>query len=151
MKTVLIFYFRNYPFKFVFYIILMFSFSILVPLAFSGICVDSSNFKGKGFTIPFFGVTISTSIMRSLTFKQPCPPGEPCHVYVTLPQQASTGLFVNFHIGRDSCPENYCQPGVYYWKDKYTDEAMSLKRPDDAELVVGTRIDYNAPEGEAER
>lgn len=42
--------------------------------------------------------TISTTFSRSLLPK-PCPPGKgPCHVYLTLPRDASTSVFINAHF-----------------------------------------------------
>jgi len=42
-------------------------------------------------------ISFSTTLMRFLQLNDACPPGPPCHIYATLPEEASTGVFINIH------------------------------------------------------
>lgn len=56
--------------------------------------------------------------MRNFQRYPLCPPGEPCHVYVTLPYDTTTSMFINFHIAANTCEYDYCNPTVYYHKER---------------------------------
>ena len=84
-KTVIRYYFRNESMRFVVIVLVIALLSIIMPLLFTGVCIDHTTFVEKGLSIPFFGVSVSPQIFRSATFANTCLPGEPCHVYITLP------------------------------------------------------------------
>ena len=65
------------------------------------------------FELPFFGgISFSTYLFRSLSSgAHNCNIGEgPCQIYVTLPQDSSNSLFINYHLPFDECEKNQCFP-----------------------------------------
>jgi hypothetical protein len=34
---------------------------------------------------------------RYFQYDKPCPPGPPCHLYATVPEDASYAVFINIH------------------------------------------------------
>lgn len=71
--------------------------SIFSVIATKGACVCFYN-NSYGMKIGE-DVEISTGFSRSITLKPPCPKGQLCHLYATLPEDASTGVFINAHAG----------------------------------------------------
>ena len=76
-------------------LILLFIISISVSFSLTGGCI--------AFYEDYVGLNIlnllsfSTTLMRYFQLNDACPPGPPCHVYATLPEEASTGVFINVH------------------------------------------------------
>lgn len=87
--------FRNLKAFYIISNILIIFFSIFIPFLFQNTCISLFN-PPIGFYFSDF-VDVSTKITRSITENYKCPEGPPCHVYVTLPENATTGVFVNFH------------------------------------------------------
>lgn len=76
-------------------LILAFILSFVVGFAFTGGCLDLYE-DSVGITL-LSGVSISTTLLRYFQLKDACPPGPPCHVYATLPEDTSTSVFINAH------------------------------------------------------
>lgn len=70
--------------------------SIFWNLFFYKTCVAFYNDE-IGYTSNFFGPAINTYWARWLELKQACPPGPPCHAYVTIPEDPTTAFFFNIH------------------------------------------------------
>jgi hypothetical protein len=73
--------------------------SIFLVIATKGACVCFYN-NSYGLKIGD-DVEISTGFSRSLTLQPPCPKRGLCHLYATLPEDASTGVFINAQAGID--------------------------------------------------
>ncbi len=88
------------------FVILISIYCITLTKFTAGVCIGLHN-DSVGLT--FKDVEITTALSRSF-YKQPCPSeGEkPCHVYLTLGDEASD-VFVNFHINEQICnPAKIC-------------------------------------------
>ncbi len=70
--------------------------SIILPLFFYKTCISFYNDE-IGYTSNFFGPAINTYWARWLELKRSCPPGPPCHVYATIPEDPTTAFFLNLH------------------------------------------------------
>ena len=100
----------NFVCKAIFYICIC----IAMPIMTSSICM--CNHQPEEGPV-FLHWRLSTSFSRSL--KEPtCLGGEnPCHMFVTLPEEATTAMFINFQIHDSSCRGGDCQPVVVFTKD----------------------------------
>ena len=78
---------------------------------FKGMWLANHNNFAPGFTyITNYGIT--TSLTRYWQ-DDTCPNNkEPWHVYITLPEDALTGAFINFHLNPESCPNKIWAPLV---------------------------------------
>eukprot|EP00330_Aristerostoma_sp_ATCC50986_P002187 CAMPEP_0114588298 /NCGR_PEP_ID=MMETSP0125-20121206/11032_1 /TAXON_ID=485358 ORGANISM="Aristerostoma sp., Strain ATCC 50986" /NCGR_SAMPLE_ID=MMETSP0125 /ASSEMBLY_ACC=CAM_ASM_000245 /LENGTH=512 /DNA_ID=CAMNT_0001784617 /DNA_START=164 /DNA_END=1702 /DNA_ORIENTATION=- len=74
--------------------------SFFVPLTTSGACM---NFYNKNYGWQFYEMSsVSSKFMRKFTIPNDvCPPGKPCHVYATLPEDTATQVFFNVHTSYD--------------------------------------------------
>lgn len=52
-----------------------------------------------GLYLNFYG-SINTKMTRYFQLKEACPPGPPCHIYATLPENSSSSVFINFHTNK---------------------------------------------------
>lgn len=50
-----------------------------------------------GLKIKALDLSVSTTLSRYFQLQDACPPGPPCHVYATLPEDATTAVFINAH------------------------------------------------------
>ena len=101
--------FRNLKCFFITANVLIIFFSIFIPFFFENTCISLFN-PPIGF---YFGdyLDVSTKITRSISENYKCPTGPPCHVYATLPENATTSVFINFHTNI-----KYNEP-VVQWDD----------------------------------
>lgn len=44
-------------------------------------------------------IEVSTDFTRLNSINTPCPEGDICHLYATVPEDTSTGVFFNVHAG----------------------------------------------------
>lgn len=70
--------------------------SIALPLLFYKTCISFYN-EQIGYTSRIFGPAFNTYWTRLLELHQSCPPGPPCHVYATIPEDPTTAFFLNVH------------------------------------------------------
>jgi hypothetical protein len=59
-------------------------------------------------------MSISTWIIRQFELREACPPGPPCHIYATLPEDSATGVFINTHTNT-----RYSDMTVYFDTQDY--------------------------------
>lgn len=84
--------FVKHKFLFVFVCALVVSYSIVIPLATAGSCVAFYNELTPG---PRFG-SLQWNTRMSRSYQPPaCPPGPPCHVYLTVAENVSSSVYVN--------------------------------------------------------
>jgi len=84
-------------------------FDILLHLLFTGFCVSSY----QDYVGPIFGTaSLSSTFTRYFQLPEFCPPGPPCHVYATLPEDTATSVFINVHTN-----EKYNVIGIEYELD----------------------------------
>jgi len=69
--------------------------SFVFGFSFTGGCLDLYE-DSVGVTL-FGGMSISTTLIRYFQLKDACPLGAPCQIYATLPEDASTSVFINAH------------------------------------------------------
>jgi hypothetical protein len=50
-----------------------------------------------GLRIEAIDLSVSTTLSRYFQLADICPPGKPCHIYATLPEDATTAVFINLH------------------------------------------------------
>jgi len=54
-----------------------------------------------GFFSQFFNFGVNTCFTRLFQLKDSCPPGPPCHMYATIPEDPSYAFFLNVHTHTD--------------------------------------------------
>jgi hypothetical protein len=79
----------------------------------AGMCVAFYN-HDEGTLISVSIVQISSWLSR-MWVPPLCQPGAPCHVYLTVPRDPTTEMFINFHIADGTCESNNCRPEVYIY------------------------------------
>lgn len=82
---------------------------------FQGLCINYIKPGNEGSISFFHDISISTSFLRQFSSTSTCADGEPCHVYITIPQYSSD-FFINYHITTNTCGESSCLPAVYFRK-----------------------------------
>lgn len=82
--------------------------SIVVPLFCHRTCLCFYN-NEIGYYNNLLGFGINTMFTRFFQLQKACPPGPPCHLYTTLPEDSITSVFVNLHthIGVDNVTVHY--------------------------------------------
>jgi hypothetical protein len=70
--------------------------SILLPLLGHRTCLCFYNDE-IGYYNYTLGYGINTMATRFFQLKRACPPGPPCHLYATLPEDSITSVFINLH------------------------------------------------------
>lgn len=112
--------FRNLKIFYVTANVLIIFFSIFIPFFFQNTCISLFN-PPIGF---FFSdwIDVSTKITRSISENYKCPTGPPCHVYTTLPENSSTGVFINFHTNVE-----YSDPVVLWDTLQFYEQFKVLK------------------------
>jgi hypothetical protein len=73
-----------------------------------------------GMCVSFHPATITTNLSRKLN-KDTCEGIAPCHVYLTLPQEASNSIIVNFHTAKGKVKD----PFVVYDTVSHSDGSFS--------------------------
>mmetsp|Transcript_1813 Transcript_1813/g.1708 ORF Transcript_1813/g.1708 Transcript_1813/m.1708 type:complete len:171 (-) Transcript_1813:542-1054(-) len=79
-------------------LILIAALSFIWPFLLMGICLG---FFDTRIGIIKGTLSISTSVSRFFDLKEACPPGPPCHVYATLPEDSATSVFINAHTNTE--------------------------------------------------
>lgn len=82
----------SYRFKLLGFAIL----SLVSSYALSGGCVAIYE-DFVGLRIESLNLSLSSTLSRYFQLQDACPPGPPCHVYATLPEDATTAVFINAH------------------------------------------------------
>lgn len=80
-------------------LILWLAVSVFLVVATKGACVSYYN-DNYGFQVGK-DIRVSTEFTRILELEQLCKEGTVCHLYPTLPEDASTSVFFNVHAGSD--------------------------------------------------
>lgn len=70
--------------------------SIILPLFAHRTCLCFYNDE-IGYYNHALGFGINTMFTRLFQLNKACPPGPPCHLYTTLPEDSITSVFVNLH------------------------------------------------------
>ena len=107
------------------------------PVIFGGICQIQATFENG-----VSGFIFSTSLTREYTLPEACPVGPPCHVYATLPENASDSVFINFHT-------NIKHPHavVCYNTSITSSTKRELEQRDPADICIQTHVnDFKAVE-----
>lgn len=109
---------------------------------FKGMWLANHNNFAPGFSyITNYGIT--TSLTRYWQ-AETCPNEQkPCHVYITLPEDALTGVFVNFQLNPESCPKGKCFPLVEICK---VNSVISEWK--DWKIHIPIKGEYKVPEHE---
>ena len=112
--------FRNMKCFYITANVLILFFSIFIPFFFENTCISLFN-PPIGFYFADY-IDISTKMTRSISENYKCPSGPPCHIYATLPENATTGVFINFHTNIEH------NDAVVLWDDlPFYDHFATLK------------------------
>ena len=87
--------------------------SVFFNIFFYKTCISFFN-EEIGYSNSMFGPALNTYWTRLLELKQSCPPGPPCHVYATIPEDPTTAFFLNLlvcqnRLTRKGCGSSTCQ------------------------------------------
>ena len=105
-------------------------FSFVASYSLTGGCI--SFYEGYiGIKIKAIDLSVSTTLTRYFELDEACPPGPPCHIYATLPEDTATGVFINAqtHVDVHSITvkydtkewyeaNGYCRNSVESWSYK---------------------------------
>lgn len=80
-------------------LVLWLAVSVFLVVATKGACVSYYN-DNYGFSLGG-SIRVSTEFTRILELEQLCKDGIVCHLYPTLPEDASSAVFFNAHAGSD--------------------------------------------------
>ncbi|EAS06851.1 metallophosphoesterase (macronuclear) [Tetrahymena thermophila SB210] len=72
---------------------------ILVPSFFHNTCLAFYN-DNIGYYNELLGFQINTQFTRIFQLNDSCPPGPPCHLYATLPENTANDVFINIHTNK---------------------------------------------------
>lgn len=76
-------------------LIALIGYSLVLPVISCGMCIC---FYNPTIGLPLPGqASLSTWFLRYFTVSEACPPGSPCYVYLTLPEDSAHNVFVNCH------------------------------------------------------
>jgi hypothetical protein len=92
-----------------------------------------------GYYNPHFGFGINTYATRLTQLHKSCPPGPPCHVYATVPENPEEAFFLNIHTHVD-----VKEVTVYY-------RELDSPDPNDFRSVVADSLEYEGLEWLAKR
>lgn len=98
-------------------LVLWLAVSVFLVVATKGACVSYYN-DNYGFKVGR-DIRISTEFTRIIELEQLCKEGIVCHLYPTLPEDASTSVFFNAHAGTDL--------GILLFKLKKNDAEVAIK------------------------
>jgi hypothetical protein len=93
--------------------------SIFIPLALVDSCWCFYTADTNGWEIASMA-SVSTRMSRAATMSQQCPPGKPCHVFATLPEDTDTAVFINVqaHVDVTSITFKYDTEAYYLSHNK---------------------------------
>lgn len=74
--------------------------SILAPLLMYKTCLCFYNDE-VGYYSDLLGFGVNTYLSRIFQLKDSCPPGPPCHMYATIPEDPGYAFFLNLHTHQD--------------------------------------------------
>jgi len=129
----------------IFYIganVLIIFFAIFLPFLFQNTCVTFHN--------PIIGwkignADLSTKITRQTSLNTKCPAGPPCHVYATLPENATNAVFLNFHTNqKHDNVEVFNDTMDHYTIQKTLRYQIKVNRYDPELEPIGSRYVYSA-------
>lgn len=101
--------------------------SFTLAFTFSGGCLAFYE-EYVGFKVYVFN--LSTTFSRYFELNDACPPGPPCHIYATLPEDASTGVFINVQTN-----VQYEKISIFYDTKDYYDTTNSLRYSQEADTI----------------
>ena len=112
-------------------------FASIFVLVFTGTCVTFFNPTMAGGSIHLSVIGWNSWLTRS--FAGPSCPVEqdhkkPCHVYLTLPEDPSTSIFLNVHVGLNEFDSNLMK--VEYWKKVNNKNSNNDDDDDDGKTIV---------------
>ena len=134
--------FRRYKIFYICANILIIFFAIFLPFLFQNTCVTFHN--------PVIGwkigsADVSTKITRQTALDDRCPAGVPCHVYVTLPENATNAVFLNFHTNqKHTNAQVFNDTKEHYQVLKTLRYPVPVKRFDPELEPKGSRYVYSA-------
>jgi len=99
---------------------LLFALAIFMPLATAGLCISTFSDKYGYYWLEVRRV--SSTFTRWFDYKKVCPPGAPCHIYTTVPEDTATGFFLNVHTHTD-----VQEITVMYQEKKSYEEGLEMK------------------------
>jgi len=75
-------------------------------------------------------IELSTALTRAITLDPACPPGKPCHVYATVPEDTATSAFINIHVHYDVTDITFKYDTVVYYEaeKEYREDAKSVHK-----------------------
>lgn len=82
-------------------LVLIALFSFGGTILFQNTCVVVYNNENHGFVFDGDLVSWSSKLTRHFTLDTQCRPGPPCHLFATLPEDASTAVIINVHTHVD--------------------------------------------------
>ena len=72
-------------------------FSVGATVIFKGTCISLFNYDDFWFYKGRDVMSWSSTFTRYISHETSCPPGPPCHLFATLPEDGSTGVIINVH------------------------------------------------------
>ena len=85
----------------------------LVMSSLKGLWIANHNNKAPGLSVSNYGIT--TSLTRYWQ-ADTCPiASKPWLVYITLPEEALSNIFITFHLNPESCPTDTWSPFIEVW------------------------------------
>ena len=134
--------FRRYKIFYICANVLIIFFSIFLPFLFENTCVSFHN-SPIGFRLG--NADLSTKLTRQTSENEKCPSGPPCHIYATLPENATNAVFLNFHVNqRHGNIQVFNDSLDHYSIQKTLRYQIKIKRFDPELESIGSRYVYSA-------
>ena len=92
-----------------------------------------------GYYNDWVGFGMNTYLSRMASLKQSCPPGPPCQLYATVPEDPSYAFFLNLHTHQD------VDKVIVYYQELHTSDPTAFKQ------VTAESYDYLGLEWMASR
>lgn len=87
-----------------------------------------------GLRIEIITTSLSSTLSRYIQLSDACPPGPPCHIYATLPEDPSTSVFINLHTNIE-----YENIQIAYDEQDYFSSNRNLRFTQNATTI---KLDY---------
>lgn len=132
---------RRYKFFYIGANVLIIFSSIFLPFLFQNSCITFHN-PSIGFLL---GETDFSTKLTRQSLSERCPEGAPCHIYVTLPENATNSVFLNFHTNqKHENTEVLYDEYDYYHEHKTLRNRVKVKRFDPELEPTGSRYVYSS-------
>jgi len=112
--------FLRYPIYYTVLALFCLTLAVSIPVALDELCICFFCDYGIQFN---HESKLSSRLMRKFMIPDGCPPGKPCHVYTTLPEDGSKSIFINAHTSLET--ENI---KIYYDTLQNYEENEDLER-----------------------